>query len=87
MHGGLRATLALAAPSGPLTGSFERLVVAGWAGRDEAGVRHHIAELAALGVRPPREVPRSSLGRERCHPRLGGPAPADGGGGFRRSGG
>jgi Protein of unknown function (DUF2848) len=57
MHGGLSAPLALAAPSGPLAGRFERLVVAGWAARDEAAVRHHIAELAALGVRPPREVP------------------------------
>src|SRR5918997_3616687 len=57
MRDGTSATLALAAPSGPLAGRFERLVIAGWAGRDEAGVRHHIAELAALGVRPPREVP------------------------------
>ena len=57
MRGGTSATLALAAPSGPLAGRFERLVVAGWAARDEAAVRHHIAELAALGVRPPREVP------------------------------
>ncbi len=33
------------------------LVIAGWAGRDEASVRHHIEELAAIGVRPPRETP------------------------------
>ena len=34
-----------------------RLVVAGWTGRDEAAVEHHIAELAALGVKRPRSVP------------------------------
>jgi hypothetical protein len=33
------------------------LVIAGWAGRDEAGIRHHIAELAAIGVPPPSAVP------------------------------
>lgn len=33
------------------------LVVAGWTGRDEAAVRHHIEELAALGVPPPSSVP------------------------------
>ncbi|HSV82541.1 MAG TPA: DUF2848 domain-containing protein [Ramlibacter sp.] len=33
------------------------LVIAGWTGRDRAAVDHHIAELEALGVRPPREVP------------------------------
>ncbi|KAA2235529.1 DUF2848 domain-containing protein [Salinarimonas soli] len=33
------------------------LVIAGWAGRDEAGIRHHIEELAAIGVPPPSSVP------------------------------
>ncbi|MRX49688.1 DUF2848 domain-containing protein [Paracoccus sp. S-4012] len=33
------------------------LVVAGWTGRDEAAVRHHIDELAELGVAPPSTVP------------------------------
>ena len=33
------------------------LVIAGWTGRDRAAVEHHIAELAAIGVRPPRVVP------------------------------
>ncbi len=33
------------------------LVIAGWAGRDAAAVQHHIDELAALGVKPPRETP------------------------------
>ena len=59
MRGAVGTTLNLKAPSSPLRGRFERLVIAGWAGRDEAGVRHHIAELAALGVRPPRQVRRN----------------------------
>lgn len=33
------------------------LVIAGWTGRDTAAVRHHIAELAALGVAPPSRTP------------------------------
>ncbi|MGV9674020.1 DUF2848 family protein [Nocardia sp. NPDC003482] len=34
-----------------------RALVAGYTGRDEAAVRHHIAELAAIGVAPPENVP------------------------------
>jgi len=37
--------------------AITRLVIAGWAARDEAAVRHHIEELAALGVPPPSSVP------------------------------
>jgi hypothetical protein len=33
------------------------LIIAGWTGRDDAAVRHHISELAALGVPPPSSVP------------------------------
>ncbi|MEZ5930512.1 MAG: DUF2848 domain-containing protein [Alphaproteobacteria bacterium] len=33
------------------------LVMAGWTGRDEAAVRHHIEELEALGVAPPSKTP------------------------------
>jgi hypothetical protein len=33
------------------------LVIAGWTGRDKAAVEHHIAELAAIGVKRPRIVP------------------------------
>jgi Protein of unknown function (DUF2848) len=33
------------------------LVVAGWTGRDREAVEHHIAELAAIGVKRPRAVP------------------------------
>ncbi|MDV6208075.1 DUF2848 family protein [Rhodococcus erythropolis] len=32
-------------------------IVAGYTGRDEAAVRHHIDELAAIGVAPPAQVP------------------------------
>ena len=35
----------------------DRLVVAGWTGRDAAAVEHHIEELAALGVARPSTVP------------------------------
>jgi len=34
-----------------------QLVIAGWTGRDEAAVRHHIEELQAIGVPPPSSVP------------------------------
>src|SRR5258708_26635862 len=40
------------------------LIVAGWTGRDKAAVEHHIAELAAIGVKRPRAIP--------CFYRLGG---------------
>src|ERR1700748_156730 len=33
------------------------LVVAGWTGRDEAALQHHIEELAAIGVPRPSSVP------------------------------
>src|SRR3954453_18015146 len=35
----------------------ETLIVAGWTGRDEAALRHHIEELAAIGVLRPSSVP------------------------------
>jgi hypothetical protein len=37
--------------------AIQTLVIAGWTGRDEAAVRHHIEELAAIGVPPPSSVP------------------------------
>lgn len=45
--------------SGELLISFEAraLVMAGWTGRDEAAVQHHILELEALGVKPPSKTP------------------------------
>src|SRR2546430_10159343 len=35
----------------------EALIVAGWTGRDEAALQHHIEELAAIGVPRPSTVP------------------------------
>ena len=35
----------------------DRLVIAGWAGRNKAAVQHHIDELAAIGVPPPSSTP------------------------------
>ena len=37
--------------------AIHTLVVAGWTGRDEAALRHHIEELAAIGVPRPASVP------------------------------
>jgi len=37
--------------------AVDNLIVAGWAGRDEAAIRHHIEELAAIGVPRPSSVP------------------------------
>ncbi len=37
--------------------SLDHLIIAGWAGRDEAAIRHHIEELAAIGVPRPSSVP------------------------------
>lgn len=34
-----------------------RFVIAGWTGRDEDAIRHHIHELQAIGVTPPSSVP------------------------------
>jgi hypothetical protein len=41
----------------PLEIDVDRLVVAGWAGRDQAAVDRHIRELAELGVPAPSQVP------------------------------
>ncbi len=37
--------------------AIHTLVIAGWAGRDEKALRHHIEELAAIGVPRPSSVP------------------------------
>jgi Protein of unknown function (DUF2848) len=37
--------------------TIHTLVIAGWAGRDEKALRHHIEELAAIGVPRPSSVP------------------------------
>jgi hypothetical protein len=36
---------------------IEKLVIAGWTGRDVAALNHHIEELKAIGVQPPSKVP------------------------------
>jgi hypothetical protein len=35
----------------------DRVIIAGWTGRDAAAVQHHIDELAAIGVAPPSQTP------------------------------
>lgn len=42
---------------GEVSVSIDHLIIAGWAGRDSAAVEHHIAELEALGVRRPTQIP------------------------------
>jgi len=37
--------------------NINRVFVAGWTGRDEEAVNHHIQELAELGISPPSTVP------------------------------
>ncbi|MFF4991515.1 DUF2848 family protein [Streptosporangium saharense] len=49
--------LNVAASNEQLVVAPERLVVAGYTGRDEAAVAAHIAELEAIGVPPPPSVP------------------------------
>lgn len=36
---------------------IEQLIIAGWAGRNEAAIEHHIEELAALGIPRPSATP------------------------------
>lgn len=37
--------------------SITQLIVAGWTGRDEAAVQHHVEELAAIGIPRPKTTP------------------------------
>jgi hypothetical protein len=39
--------------------SVNHLVIAGWTGRDTAGLQHRIDDLKALGVKPASSVPLS----------------------------
>lgn len=39
------------------TVSVEQAVVGGWTGRDKAALRHHMEELAKIGVTPPEHTP------------------------------
>ena len=43
--------------AGPVEVEVQTLIVAGWTGRDEAAIQHHIEELGALGVPAPSSVP------------------------------
>lgn len=43
--------------SGTIDVPITQLTIAGWTGRDNAAVAHHIAELAAIGVPPPSQTP------------------------------
>lgn len=40
-----------------IAAEIDTLIIAGWTGRDEAAIRHHIEELAAIGVPRPSTVP------------------------------
>lgn len=40
-----------------ITAEIDTLIIAGWTGRDEAALRHHIEELAVIGVPRPSSVP------------------------------
>ncbi|MBV9077136.1 MAG: DUF2848 family protein, partial [Methylobacteriaceae bacterium] len=37
--------------------AIDHLTIAGWTGRDARARDHHIAELAALGIKPPSAAP------------------------------
>lgn len=45
------------AGGGALALDVQRLIIAGWTGRDKDAVQHHIEELQAIGVKPPASVP------------------------------
>lgn len=53
----LEMTLTHAAGASPLTLEIDKLVIAGWTGRDVAAMEHHIQELEALGVKRPVTTP------------------------------
>lgn len=50
-------TLVFDTDRGEITAEAMALTVAGWTGRDQAAVRHHVEELAAIGVPRPSETP------------------------------
>lgn len=57
MAGFLDVTLQTASGSRSLRAPVERLIVAGWTGRDRAAVKKHIRELEELGVKRPSSTP------------------------------
>ncbi|MBN1957221.1 MAG: DUF2848 family protein [Desulfuromonadales bacterium] len=50
-------TLSLMCDSKPLSVVIDRLIVAGWVGKDTVALQKHIDELAELGVEPPGRTP------------------------------
>jgi hypothetical protein len=50
-------TLRFETPDGPVEVAVTDCVVAGWTGRDQAAIDHHIEELAEIGVPGPSTVP------------------------------
>lgn len=55
--GTLRFTVVTADSCETLEASLERLVIAGWTGRDRAALEAHILELSKLGVARPKSTP------------------------------
>ncbi len=53
----LHFTLEADSGSAPLDAAIDRAVIAGWTGRDQAALEHHIKELEALGVARPASTP------------------------------
>lgn len=45
------------AGAAPVTVDIDQLVICGWAGRDKVAMAHHMAELEAIGVKPPASTP------------------------------
>lgn len=53
----MNLTFAVAGRAGSVTLADPTVVVAGYTGSDVEAVKHHIEELAAIGVKPPESVP------------------------------
>ena len=56
-HPELNLTLETQSAQEPLTFTVERLVCAGWVGRDKSAVQAHVEELGALGIPGPTRTP------------------------------
>lgn len=50
-------TLEFTTPDGAMSVDLRKLTIAGWTGRDQTAVEHHIEELAAIGVPRPSQTP------------------------------
>lgn len=57
MENSIQLVVARADGNEEITFKARRMFNAGWVGRDKAALQHHIDELAALGVPPPKFVP------------------------------